>query len=99
MRKEDPNWRFALGANPTTEGAVLRIVDDQGNEGFGYASATAHMGAIRAALEVQLEYFRPHVVGRDADDIAAIGVAIDRAMNGAQQAKAAGRARGIRQAG
>jgi L-alanine-DL-glutamate epimerase-like enolase superfamily enzyme len=89
MRKEDPNWRFALGANPTTEGAILRIVDDQGNEGFGYASATAHMGAIRTSLEAELEHFRPHVVGRDADDIAAIGVALDRALGNAQQAKAA----------
>ena len=25
MRKEDPNWRFALGASPVTEGHVLRI--------------------------------------------------------------------------
>jgi L-Ala-D/L-Glu epimerase len=89
MRKEDPNWRFALGANPTTEGAVLRIADDEGNEGFGYASATAHMGAIRTTLEAELDHFRPLVVGRDADDIEAVGVALDRAMGDAPQAKAA----------
>lgn len=89
MRKEDPNWRMALGANPTTEGVILRIADEQGNEGFGYASATPHMGAIRSALETQLEFLRPRVVGRDADEIEAICMALDQAMGGAQQAKAA----------
>jgi L-alanine-DL-glutamate epimerase-like enolase superfamily enzyme len=89
MRKEDPSWRFALGASPTTEGAVLRIADTQGNEGFGYASATPHMGAIRTALEAQLAYMRPHVVDRDADDIDAICISLDRVIGGAPQAKAA----------
>ncbi|MEA2984850.1 MAG: L-Ala-D/L-Glu epimerase [Alphaproteobacteria bacterium] len=89
MRKEDPAWRFALGANPTTEGVILRIADEQGHEGFGYASATPHMGAIRSALEAQLDYLRPHVVGRDADEIEAIGLALDHAIGGAPQAKAA----------
>lgn len=89
MRKEDPSWRFALGANPTTEGVILRIADDQGNEGFGYASATPHMGATRPGLETELAYLRPHVVGRDADEIEAIGMALDRAIGGANQAKAA----------
>ena len=35
MRKEDPNWKFALGASPVTEGSILRIADEAGNEGFG----------------------------------------------------------------
>ena len=39
MRKEDPSWRFALAASPVTDGQVLRIVSDDGCEGFGYASA------------------------------------------------------------
>jgi L-alanine-DL-glutamate epimerase-like enolase superfamily enzyme len=89
MRKEDPDWRMALGANPTTEGVILRIADEQGNEGFGYASATPHMGAIRSALETQLEFLRLRVVGRDADEIESICVGLDQAMGGAQQAKAA----------
>jgi L-alanine-DL-glutamate epimerase-like enolase superfamily enzyme len=89
MRKEDPSWRFALGANPTTEGVILRIADEQGNEGFGYASATPHMGATRPGLETELAFLRPHVIDRDADEIEAIGMALDRAMGGAPQAKAA----------
>ncbi|MDB5642258.1 MAG: hypothetical protein JWN07_1575 [Hyphomicrobiales bacterium] len=89
MRKEDPTWKFALGASPVTEGSILRIVDEAGNEGFGYASATPHMGAIPATLEAELAYFKPHVLGRDGDHIEAIGAALDRAMRGAPQAKAA----------
>lgn len=89
MRKEDPNWRFALGANPTTEGVVLRIADEAGHEGFGYASATPHMGALRSAMQAQLEHLKPHVVGRDADEIEGIMMAADRALGGAQQSKAA----------
>ena len=33
MRKEDPTWKFALGASPITEGSILRIVDEAGHEG------------------------------------------------------------------
>jgi len=89
MRKEDPTWKFALGASPVTEGSILRLVDEAGNEGFGYASATPHMGAIAATLEAELSYFKPHVLGKDGDHIEAIGAALDRAMRGAPQAKAA----------
>lgn len=89
MRKEDPTWKFALGASPVTEGSILRIADEAGNDGFGYASATPHMGAIAATLEAELAWFKPHVLGHDADQIEAIGAALDRAMRGAPQAKAA----------
>jgi L-alanine-DL-glutamate epimerase-like enolase superfamily enzyme len=89
MRKEDPTWKFALGASPVTEGCILRIVDEQGYEGFGYASATPHMGAIKTGLDAELAYLRPHVIERDADDIGAIGASLDRALRGAPQAKAA----------
>ena len=50
MRKEDPNWRFALGANPVTEGAVVTVTAQDGAQGFGYGSATPHMGATRETL-------------------------------------------------
>jgi L-alanine-DL-glutamate epimerase-like enolase superfamily enzyme len=89
MRKEDPTWRFALGASPVTEGSILRLVTEDGTEGFGYASATPHMGSIAGALEAELEYLRPQVIDKNADDIEAIGAALDRAIRGAPQAKAA----------
>lgn len=89
MRKEDPTWRFALGASPVTDGHVVRLLADDGNEGFGYASATPHMGSIQATLKAELELFRPLVVGRDPRAIEAILIELDRAMRGAAQAKAA----------
>jgi L-alanine-DL-glutamate epimerase-like enolase superfamily enzyme len=89
MRKEDPNWRFALGASPVTDGHVLRIATDDGQEGYGYASATPHMGSIQATLKAELELFRPLVVGRDPRAIEAILIELDRCMRGAPQAKAA----------
>ena len=89
MRKEDPNWRFALGANPVTDGHVLRIATNDGIEGFGYASATPHMGSIQATLQAELELFRPFVIGRDPRGIEAILIELDRCIRGAPQAKAA----------
>src|SRR5215475_3665510 len=89
MRKEDPTWRFALAASPVTDGHVLRIVSDDGHEGFGYASATPHMGSTKDTLQAELELFRPLVVGQDPHNIEAILMTLDRALRGAPQAKAA----------
>jgi len=89
MRKEDPTWRFALGASPVTDGQVVRIATEDGFEGYGYASATPHMGSIQDTLAAELALFRPLVIGRDPHDIEAILLELDRAMHGAPQAKAA----------
>ena len=89
LRKDDPTWRFALGASPVTDGQILRLSADDGQEGFGYASATAHMGAIKEGLKSELELFRPLVVGQDARRIASILARLDEALQGAPQAKAA----------
>jgi L-alanine-DL-glutamate epimerase-like enolase superfamily enzyme len=89
MRKEDPTWRFALGASPVTDGHVLRIAADDGTEGFGYASATPHMGSIQETLRAELELFRPLVIGRDPHTIEAILIDLDKCLRGAPQAKAA----------
>src|SRR6266436_7455498 len=78
MRKEDPAWRFALAASPVTEGHVLRIATEDGVEGFGYASATPHMGSIAGTLQAELELFRPLLIGRDARGIEALLGALDR---------------------
>ena len=50
MRKDDPKWRFALGANPMTEGVIVTLTGEDGERGYGYASATPHMGATRETL-------------------------------------------------
>jgi L-Ala-D/L-Glu epimerase len=89
MRKEDPTWRFALGASPVTEGHIVRIATEDGVEGFGYASATAHMGSIPGTLAAELDRFRPLLIGRDARAIESLLGALERSMRGAPQAKAA----------
>ncbi len=89
MRKDDPTWKFALGASPIIEGHILRIATDDGLEGFGYASTTAHMGSLTGALDAELEHLKSSVLGRDADEIESILTGLDRAMRGAPQAKAA----------
>ena len=65
LRKDDPKWRFALGANPTTEGMIVTLIGEGGERGHGYASATPHMGATREKLEAALERFVPLIEGRD----------------------------------
>ena len=89
MPKEDPTWRFALGASPTTEGWIVRLRTEDGAEGFGYASATPHMGAINSALKGQIEYLSESVVGKDCHAVEDILSRLDAAMRGAPQAKAA----------
>jgi L-alanine-DL-glutamate epimerase-like enolase superfamily enzyme len=89
MPKEDPKWRFALGASPTTEGWIVCLKTEDGAEGFGYASATAHMGAVNSALKGQIEYLEKSVVGKDSRSVELILRDLDRAMRGAPQAKAA----------
>ena len=89
MPKDDPTWRFALAANPVVEGAVLRIATGDGHEGFGYASATPHMGSISQGMLAELAHLKPHIIGRDADEIGAVMRDLDRALRGAPQAKAA----------
>jgi len=88
MRKEDPAWRFALAASPVTEGHVVRIAAED-FEGFGYASATPHMGSTAGTLKAELELFRPLLIGRDARGIEALLGALDRGIRGAPQSKAA----------
>src|ERR1700719_3648747 len=89
MRKEDPAWRFALAASPVTEGYVVRIATEDGVEGFGYASATPHMGSTAGTLQAELDLFRPLLIGRDARGIEALLGVLDRSIRGAPQSKAA----------
>jgi L-Ala-D/L-Glu epimerase / N-acetyl-D-glutamate racemase len=89
MRKEDPAWRFALAASPISDGHVVRIVTDEGIEGFGYASATPHMGATAGTLKAELELFRGLLIGRDPRCLEALLYALDRSLRGAPQSKAA----------
>ena len=88
MRKEDPTWAFALAASPITEGWIVSIHTDGGMTGYGYASATAHMGASMEGMKGTLERLEPILVDRDPAQMAAIRVALDQALSGNNQAKA-----------
>ncbi len=89
MPKDDPTWRFALGANPTVEGLILRLATEDGAVGYGYASAVPHMGSVMGTLQAELERFRPLVIGRDPASIEAIRASLDASLRGAPQSKAA----------
>lgn len=89
MAKDDPTWRFALGASPTTEGWITAITNDDGIIGYGYASATAHIGASAEGIRTSLERFKPILMGKDPFDIELILRELDRSLAGNNQAKAA----------
>jgi L-alanine-DL-glutamate epimerase-like enolase superfamily enzyme len=89
MRKSDPKWRFALGASPVTEGVIVTLTAQDGTKGYGYGSATPHMGATRESLLAALERFVPLVTGRDSVAVEAILQSLDANLSGHNQAKAA----------
>jgi len=89
LRKEDPTWRFALGANPTTEGVIVSIETDKEITGFGYGSATAHMGASIEGLTGTLKRLVPYVKEHDPLSMSKIRLTMDRVLSGNNQAKAA----------
>ena len=89
MAKDDPTWRFALGASPTTSGWIVAITADDGTVGYGYASATAHIGASYEGIKATLERFTPILIGKDPFDIELILRELDHNLAGNNQSKAA----------
>lgn len=69
---QDKNWKFARAKVPQLEGWVLRLTDDAGHVGLGYAHAipaiSTHGDGARSALEL----LTPQLVGREAADLAAV---------------------------
>ena len=89
LRKDDPQWRFALAANPVTEGAVVTLISEDGIRGYGYGSASAHMEAPLSKLFAALEALIGRVIGADLSAIPDTMARLDRAHPGDNQAKAA----------
>lgn len=89
MPQEDPEWRFSIHANRVSRGWLVRLTADDGTEGYGYASATRHMGASSESLHGVLNAFADVVVGRDPSNIEAILSDLDKHLTGVNQAKAA----------
>jgi L-alanine-DL-glutamate epimerase-like enolase superfamily enzyme len=88
MPLEDKNWRFALGTASTSRGWIVSLRGEGGYTGYGYANASPHMGSTFESLPMELERFRPHVIGKHSFAIEAILQELDHALRGGHQAKA-----------
>lgn len=87
LPKIDKEWRFALAANPRSEGWIVSIIAEDGTIGYGFASSMPHYGASLEAVKANLDRFAKLVVGRDSRRIAAILADLDRNVVGNNQAK------------
>jgi L-alanine-DL-glutamate epimerase-like enolase superfamily enzyme len=89
MPKEDPNWRFALGGSPVSEGFVLRVEADDGTQGYGYCASAFHYGISVGGLRDALTSFAARLEGKNPFDREAILDELDHVLAHNYQAKAA----------
>jgi L-alanine-DL-glutamate epimerase-like enolase superfamily enzyme len=89
LAKDDPEWKFALAANPNSEGWIVTIITEAGDYGYGYASSMPHYGAPLDAVRANIEGFAKLMTGADSRAIAAILHQLDRHVLGNNQAKSA----------
>jgi L-alanine-DL-glutamate epimerase-like enolase superfamily enzyme len=87
LPKKDKDWKFALAANPATEGWVVSLHGEDGTVGYGYASTMNHYGAPHEAVKGAADRLCKRLIGRDAREIASIMDDLDRFMQGNNQAK------------
>jgi L-Ala-D/L-Glu epimerase len=87
LSKKDKDWKFALAANPTTEGWIVSVRTEDGAVGYGYASTMNHYGAPHAAVKGALDRLCKPLIGRDSRQIAALLDELDQVMEGNNQAK------------
>ena len=87
LPKKDKDWKFALAANPATEGWIVSIRAEDGTVGYGYASTMNHYGAPHEAVKGALDRLCKPLIGRDSREIAGILDDLDRLMLGNNQAK------------
>jgi L-alanine-DL-glutamate epimerase-like enolase superfamily enzyme len=66
MPKEDPKWRFALGARPESLGVLLRLQEESGAVGYGFASEIPHLGYPLVVLRTVVHALAEQLVGQDA---------------------------------
>lgn len=89
LPKDDPEWKFALAANPNSEGWIVTLMAEDGTCGYGYASSMPHYGAPLDAVRANVQAFTDVLKGADSRNIVAILHALDRLVVGNNQAKAA----------
>jgi L-alanine-DL-glutamate epimerase-like enolase superfamily enzyme len=66
MPKDDPSWRFALGARPNLRGLVVRLATASGLEGYGFAAEIPHLGYDLQDVKKALLRFASLLEGGDA---------------------------------
>ena len=76
----DPQWKFARAQVPRLEGAVLQLRDEDGHTGLGYVHAIPAISTHGAGAVAALEFLAPRLVGRRADDIAAVMEEVDATL-------------------
>ena len=76
----DPQWKFARAQVPRLEGAVLQLQDEDGHTGLGYVHAIPAISTHGAGAIAALEFLAPRLVGRRADDIAAVMEEVDATL-------------------
>lgn len=89
MPKEDPEWRYALGASATAEGIVVRITSEDGIVGLGYTGAGAHWDPGFGGVQTALELYAELLIDQDAFALERISELLDGAPHGSLSAKAA----------
>src|SRR5882757_95873 len=87
LPKKDKDWKFALAANPATEGWIVSIRAEDDMVGYGYASTMNHYGAPHEAVKGALDRLCKPLIGRDSREIAGILDDLDHVMLGNNQAK------------
>lgn len=65
MPKEDPKWRFALGARPDSVGVLLRLVGENNLEGFGFVSEIPHLGYPMVVVKSIMSSIAGQLIGAD----------------------------------
>jgi len=80
---------IARGGYAAHENVVVRIVDDDGIEGFGEAAPNRYYGESVATVVAALEQFAPVLGSADSWSLEAIEASLDRTLRGNGSAKSA----------
>jgi L-alanine-DL-glutamate epimerase-like enolase superfamily enzyme len=80
QRLRDPSWKFARASVPQLEGRVLVLTDDSGAQGLGYVHAIPAITTQGSGAEAALAFLAPRLLGRGADELAAIVDEIDATL-------------------
>ncbi|KIL36222.1 hypothetical protein SD71_09785 [Cohnella kolymensis] len=65
MPKEDPKWKFALGARPESVGLLIELRVENGITGHGYVSEIPHIGYPITVVKAILESLLPKLLGAE----------------------------------